>query len=223
MFPAKGLLFDLDGTLVESFPDIAYAVNLMRNQMGMGDAREKDIRNWVGNGSPKLIERALTGDLDGEPESELLDRGLQMFLDYYAKNIWVNSEIYPGVVATLEQFLNDGFRMACVTNKPSRHTHALLSASGLSPYFTSVVAGDTLAQRKPDPAPLLCAAAELGLSTGQCIMVGDSVNDILAAQAATIPVLCLTYGYNQGLDLSSYHPNAMLDQFAEIGSLVEIS
>jgi len=216
MFSARGILFDLDGTLVDSVPDIANAANLMLTELGMQTHPDELLAKWVGNGAPRLIKRALTGSVDGEPDSALFERALPLFFDLYAAHIYERSTLYPGVMETLEKFLDQGFKMACVTNKPARHTVSLLQQSNLSQFFSSVVAGDTLALKKPDPAQLIHAAKEFGIETRQCVMVGDSVNDILAAQAARIPVLCLTYGYNQGLDLSASGPDALVDQFVEL-------
>ncbi len=221
MYFAKGLLFDLDGTLVESSPDIANAANLMLEQLGLPRAREQDLTAWVGNGAPRLVKRALTGEMEGEPDPDLFEQALPLFFDLYADYVWVHSVVYPGVISTLALFRQCGFGLACVTNKPGRHTELLLQASGLAEYFTCTVAGDALPRQKPDPAPLVYAAKALGLAVSDCIMVGDSVNDIFAAQAAAMPVLCLTYGYNQGLDLSTYNPDAMVDQFADLTQLID--
>ena len=218
---AKGLLFDLDGTLVESFPDIALAVNLTLQQLGMAAVDEQRIQNWVGNGSPMLMKRALTGEMDGEPDSDLFARAMPLFFEFYATHSWHRSFLYDGVVDTLQRFQAQGFKMACVTNKPARHTELVLRASGLSAFFGCFIGGDSLPNRKPDPAPLRHAARQIGVRGADCIMVGDSLSDILAAKAAKMPVLCLTYGYNQGIDLSSHGPDALVDHFTDLIQLVQ--
>ncbi|MGI9291834.1 MAG: phosphoglycolate phosphatase [Gammaproteobacteria bacterium] len=219
-YQAEGLLFDLDGTLVDSVPDIANAANLMLEQLGLARADDRDLRNWVGNGAPRLVKRALTGSVDGEPDSVLFEQALPLFFDLYAEHVFVYSTLYPGVLETLEHFEREGFVMGCVTNKPTRHTVSLLEVAGLSGFFTSTVAGDTLDTHKPDAGPLLHAADQMEVPAESCIMIGDSVNDILAGKAASMPVFCLTYGYNQGLDLGASHPDALVDCFSDLSDLV---
>lgn len=220
LYQAQGLLFDLDGTLVDSVPDIANAANMMLEQLGLARADDQDLRKWVGNGAPRLVKRALTGHIDGEPEATIFEQALPLFFDLYADHVYVDSALYPGVLETLEYFKQQGFVMGCVTNKPSRHTVSLLEDAGLSQFFSSIVAGDTLPTHKPDAEPLLHAAQQLGVPAQSCIMIGDSVNDILAGQAASMPVFCLTYGYNQGLNLGAKNPDALVDHFSDLTGLV---
>ncbi len=219
-YQADGLLFDLDGTLVDSVPDIANAANLMLDQLGLARADDQDLRKWVGNGAPRLVKRALTKEVDGEPEEKLYELALPLFFDLYAEHVYVHSTLYPGVVEALQHFAEEGFVMGCVTNKPTRHTVSLLENAGLSAFFESIVAGDTLNSNKPDAEPLLYAARQLGVTDSNCIMIGDSVNDILAGQAAGMPVICLTYGYNQGVDLGTRNPDALVDHFSDLPGLI---
>ena len=220
MFSAKAILFDLDGTLVDSFPDIANSANLMLDKLGLPRASDHELGLWVGNGAPKLVKRALTGDVDGEPNDELLAQALPLFYDLYEQNLWQHSMLYSGVIETLERFLARGFSMACVTNKPIRHTLLLLEQTGLSRFFRYTIGGDSLPKRKPEPDQLMHAAALMNLKASDCVMVGDSVNDIVAAQAATMPVLCLTYGYNQGADLAASAPDVLVDRFSDLADLI---
>ena len=222
-FAAGALLFDLDGTLIDTVPDIAAAANRAMASLGLPQRPEDDLRRWVGNGSRKLMQRAITGEWEGEPDEALLSQALESFFDQYADHVWEQSRIYPGVESTLQEFHDLGFGMACVTNKPERHTALLLEACDLSRYLSIRVGGDTLKVRKPDPGPLLHAAAELGQRPRNCIMIGDSVNDILAGQAAGMPVLCLTYGYNQGLDLAACGPDRLVDHFFDLPRHVSLA
>ncbi len=216
LISARAALFDLDGTLVDSVPDIAEAANLALDKLGLPRRADEDLRRWVGNGSPTLIKRALTGEVDGEPDPKLLEHALGLFFDLYAEHVWVKSRLYEGVAETLQTLVSLGYAMACVTNKPMRHTRLLLDACDLSRFFCVTVGGDSLPQRKPDPAQLFHAAKQLNVSANDCVMVGDSINDIAAAQAASIPVICLTYGYNQGIDLSTSNPDVLIDHFFQI-------
>ena len=216
----QGIVFDLDGTLVDSIPDIAHAANLTLQTLGLAEADFQALKTWVGNGSRTLMKRALTKDFNGEPDGELLERALPIFFDHYADHVFVHSELYQGVQSTLESLDGQGFKLACVTNKPLRHTQALLAQSGLARWFGSVVAGDSTPHVKPHPEPLFEGCRALGLDPEHCLMVGDSMNDIKAAQAAAMPVVALSYGYNQGVDLNSGHPDALIDNFSELLNLV---
>jgi len=152
VIPARAALFDLDGTLVDSVPDIAEAANLAMDELGLPRRKDADLRRWVGNGSPTLLKRTLTGEVDGEPDPTLLDTALTLFFDLYADHIWVKSRLYDGVKETLQALVQQGFAMACVTNKPMRHTRLLLDACDLSQFFCVTVGGDSLPRKKPDPS-----------------------------------------------------------------------
>ena len=223
MYQARGLLFDLDGTLVDSVPDIAAAANAMQRALGLPERPEAAIRGYVGNGAATMVGRTLTGDHDGQPDPDLMARAVPLFYDLYAEINGQKTRLYPGVLETLQQFADLGFALACVTNKPERHTGPLLDTLGLSPLFGSVVAGDTLPVRKPDPAPLFHAADVLGIPAGECIMVGDSMSDLRAGKAAAMVTLCLGYGYNQGADLAAAGADRMLDDFRGLASLIAYS
>ncbi len=213
---ARTLLFDLDGTLMDTVPDIAGAANRTMRALGLAERPEEDLRIWTGNGSDRLIKRTITGEWDGEPDPELQARALPLFFDLYAEHIFERSRFYPGVEETMARLCAEGFTLACVTNKPDRHTSLLLEVSGLSRHLSTWVGGDTLGVRKPDPGQLLHAAETLGSTASECVMIGDSMNDIQAARAADMPVICLTYGYNQGVDLRTGSPDRLLDDFREL-------
>ena len=210
---ARTLLFDLDGTLIDTVPDIAAAANRTMRALGLEERPEADLRRWIGNGSDRLLRRTITGEWDGEPDPGLLERALPLFFDLYAEHIWESSRFYPGVEETVAQLHDEGFDLACVTNKPGRHTGLLLDVSGLSRHLSTWVAGDTLEVRKPHPGQLLHAAETLGSDAADCVMIGDSMNDIEAARAAGMRVICLTYGYSQGVDLRTGSPDRLLEDF----------
>ncbi len=210
---AEAVIIDLDGTLVDSVPDLAVAANRMLADLGRDPVAESDVRRWVGNGVPRLVHRVLTGEVEGEAEGELFARGRESFLRHYAENVCERSRCYPGVVEGLGRLHQAGARLACVTNKPEAFTGPLLAGLGIDHYFESVVCGDTLAEKKPHPAPVLHAAAGLGTPIGRCVMIGDSVSDIRSAKAAGCVSVCLRSGYNQGLDLSRFEPDVLVDDF----------
>lgn len=215
------VLIDLDGTLVDSVPDLAAAVNRMLGELGRPPAPEDDVRNWVGNGAVRLVKRALVGAIDGEPDAEAFERAMPLFLDYYAEENCRHSRPYPTARATLERLAATGLRLACVTNKPAAFTLPMLEQLGLAEHFGLVVAGDTASAVKPDPAPLLHAMDFFKVPAGEALMVGDSVNDIQAARAAGMPVICVSYGYNHGQDIRLAAPDAVIDSLAELEQLID--
>ncbi len=164
MFNPKMILIDVDGTLVDSVPDLAYCVDEMMQAIGRPAYGEERVRDWVGNGVERLVRRALIGQLDGEPSDEEFQRAYPIFLDLYAENTSKRSLLYPGVKEGLDWLKAKGYTLGCVTNKAAQFTEPLLRDLGVRDYFGLVVAGDTLPKKKPDPLPLLHAAEQLGAS-----------------------------------------------------------
>lgn len=212
----KLVLFDLDGTLVDSAPDLAYAANLMRCELGLPERPEKQIAGWIGNGMARLVKRALTGEMDGEPDSKLFERGLASFKAHYAENLTRQTRAFPGAVDTLDALAAHDFALGCVTNKPEAFTRPLLDRLGLMKYLRVVVAGDTVSARKPDPLPLRYACDQVGVVPARAVMIGDSSNDLLAAHAAGTYSVAVAYGYNQGRDLREINPDVVVDSLAEV-------
>ncbi|WP_019625081.1 phosphoglycolate phosphatase [Thioalkalivibrio sp. ALJT] len=214
------ILIDLDGTLIDSVPDLAYSVDAMMRELGLPERGEAAVRNWVGNGVERLVKRALLNALDGEPDPEVFERALPVFMRIYQENTAGRSPLYPGVREGLDQLKAAGFRLGCVTNKAERFTVPLLREKGILDDFEIVVAGDALPQKKPDPAPLLHAAKELGVDASEALMVGDSKSDVKAARAAGFQIVCMTYGYNHGCDIRAEDPDAVLDRLDELPGLL---
>ena len=217
----RAVIIDLDGTLIDTAPDLARAVNYMLVELGMTPYPEPRISSWIGNGAARLVQRALTGSRDGSPDAALYERGHQLFHDHYLAGVCEHSQPYPDVVEALKELRRRGFGLACVTNKPERFTRPLLEELELLEYFDHVVAGDTLAAKKPNPLPLEHVCRQYLIEPRQAVVVGDSVVDIEAAQAAGMPVICVSYGYNQGADLTKYQPDAIIDSFRELSSLLD--
>ena len=215
------VLIDVDGTLVDSVPDLAYCVDEMMKQLGMPERGEASVREWVGNGVERLVRRALIGQLDGEPDEALFDRAYPIYLDLYAENTSKRSILYPGVKQGLAYLRSAGYKLGCVTNKAAQFTIPLLKDLGVYDEFAIVVSGDTLPQKKPDPAPLLHVAKHFGVSPTKSLMIGDSVSDVKAARAAQFQIICMTYGYNHGEDIRDAHPDAVIDSMAELEDLLE--
>lgn len=206
--PLRSATFDLDGTLVDSIPDLAAACHAMLAELGRPPRTDDDIHRFVGKGMAVLVERCLTWE--GAPEATLLEAGIASFRRHYADINGRASTVYPGVVDGLEAFRGLGLPLGVVTNKPAAFTGPLLERMGLSGYFSVVISGDTLTFKKPRPEPLLHACAQMGVAPGLNLHVGDSLNDIQAARAAGCPVLCVPYGYNEGRPVDSADCDALV-------------
>jgi phosphoglycolate phosphatase len=211
----SAVMIDLDGTLLDTIPDLAVAANMMLKELGMPVLPESTIRNFVGKGINNLIERTLTNSMDGKPDAALFERALPAYDRSYRAVNGKHTTIYPGVKEGLDLLRAQGYPLVCVTNKSERFTLPLLDYVSMTDYFVSVVAGDTLPQKKPDPAPLLHACRQLQAAPADMLMIGDSMNDAQAARAAGCPIFCVTYGYNEGHDVHT------LDVDAIVASLVD--
>lgn len=212
------LLFDFDGTLIDSVPDLAAGINGMMTELGRDPYPLDKVRDWVGNGSRLLVERALVGAVDvgvGLPAAEV-DAAEEIFFKAYAQQSGKETVAYPNVDSGLKQLADAGFTLALVTNKPIRFVPKILASFGWDGLFTEVLGGDSLPTKKPDPAPLLHVCKQIGVSPAQAVMIGDSKNDILAGQNAAMDTLGLSYGYNYGQDIRDYHPTAAFDNFQDL-------
>ncbi|SIO11440.1 phosphoglycolate phosphatase [Sulfurivirga caldicuralii] len=210
------VLIDLDGTLIDSVPDLAYCVDEMMKRLDMPVRGEASVRNWVGNGVERLVQRALINAIDGEPDPELYARALPIFKELYAENTSQRSVVYPGVKEGLDWLKANDYRIGCVTNKAEAFTIPLLKDKGLYDYFEVVVSGDTCSKKKPDPEPLLYAAKQMGVAPDHALMIGDSKSDVKAARAAGFRIFCVPYGYNHGEDIRAYEPDVVIDSFADL-------
>ena len=213
------LIFDFDGTLIDSVPDLGDATNAMLTTLGKETYPISTIRNWVGNGSKVLVERALVGKievLEGELTVEETDHAEQVFFDAYKNLSGSKTVAYPDVDSGLRKLKAAGFTLALVTNKPIRFVPKILQSFGWQDLFSEVLGGDSLPVKKPDPAPLLHVCEALNVTPTQAVMIGDSRNDILAGQNANMDTLGLSYGYNYGQDIRELNPTEAFDDFASL-------
>lgn len=212
----RAILIDLDGTLVDSAPDIAEAVRRMLIESGVAPLPFDTVRSFIGNGVPNLIRRVLAASAAclGEPAA------MALFLRHYRDTNGRFGHVYPGVREGLQALQKEGFGLACVTNKPLAPTIALLAAHDLAPWFKVVVAGDSLDLMKPDPAPLLHACRGLDASPAHCVMVGDSTVDVAAARAARMPVYIMRYGYPGPDGHAGMQCDALIDSFTELPAIL---
>ena len=205
------VMFDLDGTLIDSVPDLAVAVDHMLLKLGRAPAGLGAVREWVGNGAPVLVRRALAGDIDHSRVDDVeAEHALEIFMDAYADGHEL-TVVYPGVRDTLKWLHKQGVEMALITNKPERFVAPLLDQMKIGRYFRWIIGGDTLPQKKPDPAALLFVMKMASVAPEQALFVGDSRSDVLAAKAAGVKCVGLTYGYNHGRPISEEAPCLVID------------
>lgn len=213
------IVMDLDGTLIDSAPDLGYAIEKMLAALDKPAVSSRQVRDWIGNGMNMLVKRALTGKKNPEEHPEGFEHALQIFSDIYAQNISERGSLYPGVIEGLRQLQSDGFKLACLTNKHSKFTHRLLEKTGLSGFFDHIVCGDTYEQRKPHPLPLLKTAERFNVDPARSVMVGDSINDISAAKAAGFRAVCVPYGYMGDYTVDELAADHVVDSLAELPAL----
>lgn len=213
--------FDLDGTLVNSLPDLALSLNSAFAEAGLPQAAEELVLTWIGNGADVLFERGLewTGRA-AEFSPEQIGELKRRFGYFYGENICNISKLYPNVKSTLESLKAQGYILAVVTNKPTKHVQPVLNAFGIDHLFAEAIGGQSLPVIKPHPAPLYYLCGKLGLYPHEILFVGDSKNDILAAKAAGCASLGLTYGYNYNIPIAESEPDYVCQDFAEILTIV---
>ncbi len=212
-------MFDLDGTVIDTAPQIAEAMNLTLAELGLKKLSHSQIAGYIGDGAAALIKRCLTGDLHIEPDARLFERAQTIYFAHYANNV-SESLPYKDVKASLQAVKNKGFKMACVTNKPEKFTLPLLQTSGLLDLFELVVSGDSLPKKKPDPMQLQYICAKLGVLESQAILVGDSNTDIAAARAAGCSIVTVPYGYNQGKPIVANTVDAIINDLSKLTTIL---
>lgn len=215
---------DLDGTLVDSAPDIAHCLGVALESLGFAAPGEARTRGWIGDGIERLIERALAHALaeDGAPAAhsgELHGAALREFLARYADNLFVRSRLYPGVSETLDVLRGRGVRLCCITNKRISFSEPLLAQAGIRDRFELVIGGDSYPEKKPSPMPLQAAGERLGIGAPAAVLVGDSIQDLRAARAAGWSFVWATFGYC-AIPESDLGAAPRLERFPELASIV---
>jgi phosphoglycolate phosphatase len=216
----KLVLIDLDGTLVDTAPDLAYAIDNMMSQLELPQRGEEKVRQWIGNGIEVLVKRALLDGDKGEIDQESFNSALHLFKVSYDQVNGKHSKLFKGVQEGLDWLKSHNFQLGCITNKAEQFTLPLLKALEIEDYFGLVISGDTLPKKKPDPLPLLHAAEFFKITPDEALMLGDSISDVEAARAAGFKIICVNYGYNHGLDISDANPDAVISSLVDISDLL---
>jgi phosphoglycolate phosphatase len=217
------IVFDLDGTLVDSAPDLAYSIDAMLESLELPPRGLVQVQSYVGNGVERLVKRALTGDMWGEPESSIFEEAFARFLKFYGESNGLHTRVYPGVTEALRRLRGAGMALCVLTNKKRCFTGPLLKAKELDGFFEFWVCGDDLERQKPDPAPLLHAMSRCGISAAATLMVGDSATDVATARAAGVRILAVSYGYNHGRDIREAKPDGIVDSLLQICTILDLA
>lgn len=214
---SDGIVFDLDGTLLDSVPDIQDSMTTVLGELGGRPLNRAEVENLLGSGARVLLERAMRLSLGSTPNQAELDRTLDRYLQDYLKHAIQRSVLYPGVREGLHSLRDQGWILGICTNKPEIHTHIALRGLGVDALFRGVVGADTLDVRKPHPGAVLGAIALMGADPRRSVMVGDSMIDVEAAQAAGVPVIAVSWGYGSEMETSG--ANAVAHCFGDIPRL----
>jgi phosphoglycolate phosphatase len=213
-FKVKAVLIDLDGTLIDSAPEIAKAASDMLTVLKLPKLSIETVQSFIGEGALALIKRCLKTALQAEPDEALIRKAQKHFFALYSKNC-IHSKPYPKVVEGLIAVQKLGLPLACVTNKPAIFTEPMLKATGLFDYFDEVISGDTLPKKKPEPDQIFHACKAFKVDPWHAVLIGDSNTDILAAKNAGCYVFTVPYGYNQGLKIDENAIDAMIQDLSE--------
>jgi phosphoglycolate phosphatase len=214
-WPARAVLIDLDGTLLDTVPDIAAAVNAMCAELGRPTVSAETVASYIGKGADVLVHRVLTGALDGRAAPEHFERAKESFYRHYRRFNGHAALVFPGVPGALADLQARGFRLACVTNKPREFTLDLLERVGLVEFFEVVISGDDTVEKKPHAAPVLTACQRLDVPPADSVMIGDSENDLLSARAAGCRAILVEGGYNEGVAVAALPADAIVETLPE--------
>lgn len=212
----RALAFDLDGTLVHSAPGLAQAIDLALGDLHLPPPGIERASTWIGNGADVMMTRALSWALGREPHAEEQRDARALFDKHYDATVEAGSTLFPQVKETLAALRAQDLPLAIVTNKPTPFVAPLLQSLGIADDFSLIIGGDDVVVKKPHPAAIFLVLGHFGVLPGQLLFVGDSRNDILAAQAAGVPNVGMTFGYNYGEPIATSQPDLTLDTFSEL-------
>jgi len=216
----SAIVIDLDGTMLNTAPELCESANRMLRDMDYTPVSQELLSSYIGNGISWLVKRALTGEMHATPDAALYDHALPIFEKHYTE-LLLQSKPFGGVIEGLDAMKAAGFRLGCITNKVEQYTLPLLEGVGLAKYFEVVIAGDTLPEKKPHPMPLLHAAKFFEIPVKKLLLVGDSLSDTVAANAAGCPVFCVPYGYNHGEPVETLGLDAVIQDLTGVLPLIK--
>ena len=219
----SAVAFDLDGTLADTLPDLYASANLTMRDLGLAPVDRDTVRNYIGQGIDRLVQRLLTDELGRDPGADELKTTGDILRGHYRQLLTNESELFPGTEETLHKLKALHLRLACVTNKTEIFTHPLLDKLGVLELFDEVICGDTLERKKPDPLPLTHCAGQFGIEPAALLMVGDSQTDTLCAHAAGCPVVCVPHGYRSGMELHELDCDAIVPGVSDLIDLIRPS
>ena len=214
-------IIDLDGTMLDTMPDFHVALNGMRADLGLASITAARIAPMIGKGSENLIRSVLALDYDAATVDQRFDAAMASYQRHYLAINGQHSVLFDGVIEGLQAMRANGLRLACVTNKPIAFTTPLLALKGLAGYFDVVYGGDSLAQKKPHPLPLLQVCRDFDMAPAAVVAIGDSSNDAEAARAAGCPVLTVPYGYNHGRPVQEIDTDGIVDSLLSAATLIQ--
>ncbi|WP_407333329.1 HAD hydrolase-like protein [Enterovibrio sp. 27052020O] len=212
----KAVVFELDGTLVDTAADICHAAEEMLSDLRLPSLKPEHVRDWIGDGSDKLIHRILSRKIDGIVPDPVFRIGSALFMKAYQRRHHSSAALFDGVETCLRQLSRRKIPMAVVTNQATAQANEILTVLGIRSHFSLVLGRDALQEPKPSADGLLEAALLLHLKPEQLLLVGGSVNDVNASRAAQCPVVCVSHGYNYGIDIRKSAPDVVVDSLAEI-------
>lgn len=213
------IIFDFDGTLINSIPDLTIAINKMLAHYDLSPLNIDVVTPFVGNGAKPLVRRALEEAMQEKVTEDFLNEAFDIYFSAYREVTCDKTFMYPGVEETLKYLQEKDYKMVICTNKPFDFIEPILDDLKIKSYFKLWIGEDSLAEKKPNAAPLLHLAKKMNTEVVKCVMVGDSKNDILAAQNAEMHSVGVSYGYNYNENIADYHPSVVVDNFAELQGL----
>jgi len=216
----KLLIFDLDGTLINSIPDLTTAINKMLESLEIDPVPLEKIKSFIGNGAKKLVSRSLNYTNDNNVPKELFDKAFPKFMKFYKANPCEETFLYPGVEETLKYLNDKSYKMMICTNKPIEFVEPILEKLNIKIHFQKWIGENSLSEKKPSGEPLLHLAKEANVTVEDCLMIGDSKNDILSASNAKMESIGLSYGYNYDEDINQFNPTVVLNEFITLKTLL---
>lgn len=221
LLDVRAVVFDLDGTLVDSRQDFVVALNRMLDDLRLPHIDEDFVTNTVGKGTKNLLRKTLKFAGQKEPDESLEQLASERYFHHYHEINGVYSKVFPGALEGLNMLYKQGYTLACLTNKPSALTGPLLVKKGLAHFFQCVCGGDAFIRQKPDPLPLLKVCEIIQTKPDETLMVGDSVNDAMAAHGACCPVALMRYGFNHGKPVETINASFYLDSLKDLPPLLK--